>query len=110
MNERRYYDLLFTDAPEVAPFGADSAEWLAAYLGKFDATRIKEVADVAKNTPYGALREPKALYDFLRLIWDAVSRELDCSELPQAEQQALGRIEQKLAYSVHVLRAGIINK
>jgi hypothetical protein len=99
-----YYDKLFANSPTVAPFGAESAPWPAAYLAKFERERLTEAARVAGGATPSDLKEPKALRDWLGTIWDAVSRELDRTDLARDERDELSRLENELAHSVHVLR------
>lgn len=99
------YDKLFINAPPVAPFGADSAAWLAAYLGRFDAQRLAEASTLAQAVNTEELQDTKKLRDFLAGVWDSVSRELDCTDLSEEEQEELSGLETQLAESVHSLRA-----
>jgi len=98
------YEKLFSDAPATAAFGAESATWLATYLGKFDSAKLRDARALATAATRKELREPTKLRDFLGAIWDAVSQELDCSDLSEQQQQELQRLEQHLSHSVHVLR------
>lgn len=101
---RALYDMVTGEYPAEAPFGAQSVEWLAVQLSKFNAERLQDAATFARSRTSAELREPEALRAWLGVLWDAVSRELDCTELSDVEREELRRLESNLAQSVHVLR------
>lgn len=86
------------------PFGPDSAAWLAVYLAKFDVPKLDAASQLARSMTSEALGSPTKLHDFLDAVWDAVSRELDCTSLGQEQQEELYRLERQLAASVVALR------
>lgn len=101
---RALYDRMTTDFPSAAPFGAQSVEWLAIKFGRFNTERLRDAATFARSKTAADLQDPQVLREWLGGLWDAVSRELDCSQLSAVEQDELRRLESLLAQSVHVLR------
>ena len=84
---RALYDMRTADYPLDAPFGVESADWLAAVLSKFQAERLQEAPFLARNKTSEDRQDPIALRNWLGSIWDAVSRELDCTDLPEEQQE-----------------------